>query len=101
MSSNKGTTTPPLQANEQHAGRLGRNNGVEKIAVTLPPFTAGQSSDGLDDSKRSKLDEVLTACRDQDINALKALATSNGGLVNDHARRAACTSLAQPMSWPD
>lgn len=92
MASDDAASAPLLQANnvEEHAQGLDPKHHVEKTAETLPPLTAGNSSDDLDDSKTRKLNEVLTACQGQDLDALKALAISDAGLINDHARRSAC-----------
>lgn len=85
--------TAPVQESDEHGLEIGQNTDAEKVAVALPPLTAGHSSDGLDDSTRQKLNNVFAACRDRDIDALRALATSDGGLIDDDARRAACTSI--------
>jgi hypothetical protein len=37
-----------------------------------------------------KAKRILTACRDNDLNALIELATSAGGLVDDEIRQTAC-----------
>ncbi|QIX00403.1 hypothetical protein AMS68_005920 [Peltaster fructicola] len=88
------SSTPPQAQQHPPPHGLNRDEHVEKIAhpvhSALPPLTAGRSSDAaFDDTQRKKLNAILTACQDQDVETLRALATSDAGLIDDHWRRAA------------
>jgi TBC1 domain family member 20 len=52
--------------------------------------TENHQSKEQDDLQREKVERILLACREHDIDVLCDLATSCGGLVNDEIRRAAC-----------
>ncbi|KAK5724069.1 GTPase-activating protein gyp8 [Elasticomyces elasticus] len=56
---------------------------------TLPPLTASWRAKLLSLPERGKVRDILAACRDRDLTALRALATSEGGFVEDEVRRSA------------
>ncbi|KAK4955588.1 GTPase-activating protein gyp8 [Elasticomyces elasticus] len=56
---------------------------------TLPPLTASWRAKPLSLPERDKVQDILAACRDRDLTALRALATSEGGFVEDEVRRSA------------
>jgi len=43
----------------------------------------------------AKTAKILEACKWKDLDALRALASSEGGLVSDHVRRQACSCYHQ------
>lgn len=63
------------------------------------PITTNGSIDGLDSissppslsaSDAKKVNEILQAAAENDVDSLAALATSPGGLVEDQVRKTAC-----------
>ncbi len=46
----------------------------------------------LSETESAKVMRILEACKERDLEALVALCTSSGGLVEDEVRRAACRS---------
>jgi len=59
-----------------------------------------QSPPTFDTGKTDKVDRILRACHESDLNSLIALATSDGGLLNDDIRRTACMHLyIQTRTW--
>lgn len=46
----------------------------------------------------TKIDDIVEACKWKDVKALRLLAVSNGGLVNDELRREACRFRSHGLS---
>ena len=68
------------------------NGDVESNTLpALPPLSASWRSEPLSPTEREKVSKILKASRDRDLTALRDLATSQGGLVEDEVRRTACT----------
>lgn len=44
----------------------------------------------LSEADEQKFDRILTACQDHNLELLAELASSEGGLIEDHSRRIAC-----------
>ena len=55
------------------------------------PFSNSWRDEPLTPTESSKVTEILRACKNGDREQLTALATSSGGLIEDHVRRIACT----------
>lgn len=55
------------------------------------PFSNSWRDEPLTATESSKVTEILRACKNGDREQLAALATSSGGLIEDHVRRIACT----------
>lgn len=60
------------------------------------PLQTSWRQDPLSETERNKVHQILEACRDYDYSSLAALATSEGGLVEDEVRRVACTAAPSP-----
>ena len=50
------------------------------------------------DDVSQKVHEIHEACRRQDVDSIRALASSEGGLIDDEARRAACMRYTMSCS---
>jgi len=59
--------------------------------ISQLPLSASWRSEPLSATERAKVRDILEACRDHHLIALRDLATSEGGLVEDEIRRTACT----------
>ena len=60
-------------------------------ASPSPPFSAAAAS---------KVTQIVQACRNDDLDALIALAASSNGLVEDELRRTACmASVARNLNY--
>lgn len=68
--------------------------GIER---DIPPLSASWREQPLSQNERTKVQLILQACADRDLVALRELATSEGGLVEDEIRRTACMSLLQAL----
>ncbi|KAK0276048.1 GTPase-activating protein gyp8 [Friedmanniomyces endolithicus] len=55
------------------------------------PLSASWRSEPLSATEQAKVRNILKACRDRHLVALRDLATSEGGLIEDEIRRTACT----------
>jgi hypothetical protein len=65
-----------------------------------PAESTPRSPQTLDTSKADKVDRILLACHESDLDTLATLATSDGGLLNDEIRRTACMHLRiQMRTW--
>lgn len=78
------------------------NEGASAHSATgnqpsLPPLSASWRREQLSQSERDKAFEILKACGDRDLDKLRDLATSEGGLVEDEIRRTACMHTAGRM----
>ena len=51
--------------------------------------------EALPEKSAAKVKQILDACGENDIDAVAGLATSVGGLVEDHVRRTACKRSAR------
>ena len=61
---------------------------------TAPPLTASWRLEALSQTEKDKVHRILQACRDRDLNELRELGTSEGGLIEDEVRRTACMYTA-------
>lgn len=52
-------------------------------------------------NNNAKATEILEACKWRDIETLRALATSEGGLLSDDLRRQACSFDQTPRDLPE
>ncbi|KAK4964891.1 hypothetical protein LTR28_003577 [Elasticomyces elasticus] len=66
-------------------------SGAVANDVSHEPLAASWRAEPLSAAETSKVVQILEACRDHDLPALAALATSDGGLVEDEIRR---------IAWP-
>jgi hypothetical protein len=75
------------------------DNGELTTAVTfaelgasdaIPPLAESWREQPLPQDERDKTRRILEACRDRDLDVLRELAVSEGGLVEDEIRRTAC-----------
>jgi len=57
----------------------------------IPPLSASWRENPLSQVEQAKVQRILEACRDRDLDTLRHLAASEGGLVEDEIRRTACT----------
>ena len=64
----------------------------------LPPLSASWRHEPLSQFERDKVHMILRACGDRDIDVLRELASSEGGLIEDEVRRAACMHALQPVT---
>lgn len=55
------------------------------------PLSNSWRDEPLTPNESSKVTEILRACKNNDRQQLVALATTSGGLIEDHVRRIACT----------
>lgn len=72
---------------------LHANNGsitTEKDGSTTR--SSGWRAQPLSEEEAAKVMQILQACRDSDLHALAALASSAHGLVEDEIRRTACNT---------
>ena len=64
-----------------------------------PHPAAGGASNEKSTTTASKVTQIVQACRNDDLDALIALATSSNGLVEDELRRTACmASVARNLN---
>lgn len=68
----------------------GGTNIDDSTNHALSPLSASWTRQSLSPKTKAKVERVLTACRGRDLDALKELAASEGGLVEDEVRRTAC-----------
>lgn len=66
-------------------GRFQEENEKPGNASQAPSTTPQEQA------REAKATKVLNACRMKDVDLLRALATSEGGLVSDTVRRQACS----------
>lgn len=89
----------PIQDAESPIHDQGRSTGMPAgEGSTLPPLSESQAHASSDAQHDDKILQILAACQNKDCAALKALATSGGGLVDDRTRRAACTLRAHILT---
>jgi len=55
------------------------------------PFSNSWRDEPLTPAELTKVTKILRACENKDRQQLVALATTSGGLIEDHVRRIACT----------
>ncbi|KAK4541682.1 hypothetical protein LTR36_007826 [Oleoguttula mirabilis] len=55
----------------------------------LPPLTASWRLEPLSPAEKDKVHRILRACRDRDLDELRGLGTTEGGLIEDEVRRTA------------
>jgi hypothetical protein len=87
IKANSGNSTPPHVLDtsidtQQESTRVGQR--------AIPPLSASWRPAPLSEQERLKVQQILTACKDHDLEALGSLAASEGGLVEDQVRRVAC-----------
>ncbi|KAL2352567.1 GTPase-activating protein gyp10 [Cryomyces antarcticus] len=79
---------------------------VDRELSSGKPLSASWRPEPLSEAEGSKVVQILEACRNRDVEALAALATSRHGLVEDEIRRAAwpvllgCSSDAYKQQPP-
>lgn len=56
----------------------------------VPPLSASWREEPLSHNEQNKVQHILQACRDRNLDKLRTLAASEGGLVEDEIRRTAC-----------
>lgn len=56
----------------------------------VSPVNSSWRKGPLSPQDKEKIEKILAACRDRDLEALAHLATSQGGLIEDELRRTAC-----------
>src|SRR6185437_9416214 len=72
-------------------GRDGRDADKENQNEKLPASSSRTTSPSLEhESHNAKATSILEACKENDIETLRKLAVSEGGLVSDEVRRQAC-----------
>ncbi|KAK5187961.1 GTPase-activating protein gyp8, partial [Cryomyces antarcticus] len=71
---------------------------VDRELSSGKPLSASWRPEPLSEAEGSKVVQILEACRNRDVEALAALATSRHGLVEDEIRRAACVALSTYLS---
>ena len=96
---------PPATANgnsQPQSAVEGKNdveikNDVTIKSVTMPSLSMSSDTQYLTPFETTKVSRIFKACTEGDQEALRELATSEGGLVDDTARRVACKnpSIAQ------
>ncbi|KAK5132506.1 hypothetical protein LTR08_008890 [Meristemomyces frigidus] len=70
------------------AGALSSTGHPESV----PPLSASWRQAPLSQVEKDKVHRILQACRDRDLDELRELGTSDGGLIEDEVRRTACES---------
>ena len=83
-------------------GSTNTDHSRPALSESVPIVSSG--SDALPNRKRpaeseAKDSRISQACRDRDLNALRALAAGEGGLISDDHRRIACKYF--PARCPD
>lgn len=61
----------------------------------LSPLSGPSKAESLSDVDKAKASQILAACRDRDLEALRELAASENGLIEDDIRRTACKSCSE------
>lgn len=81
------------------SSQTGDAQGVGENAQTasgrdgpLPPLSASWRLKPLSQAENDKVHRILRACDEHNLDDLRHLATSEGGLIEDEVRRATCTS---------
>lgn len=83
---------------ERAEGDSGRDRAYTRMGGphSLPPLEASWRHEPLSPYEHDKVQCILAACRDRDLEQLRELTTSEGGLIEDEVRRTACMTLAAP-----
>lgn len=92
------TTTPPENSPETMDDKSQSLDGEFELAAadhddpsSGQPFSNSWRDEPLTPAELSKVTKILRACENNDRQQLIALATTSGGLIEDHVRRIACT----------
>lgn len=76
--------TPPTSPSPQSPAAEPEEGG------TLSPLSSSWKRQALSSDDQAKVDRILLACRERDLEALRDLAASENGLIEDGVRRTAC-----------
>jgi len=79
------------QHDGEDSGHVSPNHDASEKSSSGQPFSNSWRDEPLTPTESAKVTQILRACENKDTQQIVALATTSGGLIEDHVRRVACT----------
>ncbi|KAG2165465.1 hypothetical protein JADG_005204 [Aureobasidium aubasidani] len=80
------------QHDGEDSGHVSSNHDASEKSSSGQPFSNSWRDEPLTPTESAKVTQILRACENKDTQQIVALATTSGGLIEDHVRRVACTA---------
>jgi hypothetical protein len=78
------------EVESRHIASVTTNGYIDGFAAVVDEKESAAELEASPERNAAKVKRILDACGENDLDALAALATSLGGLVEDDVRRTAC-----------